>query len=126
MKVIIFFVTSLVLVYSYEDLDGVISKVNSNGNTWRAGVNTRFYKAPDKYVQTQFGALLEENPIVEWPELEIGDIPESYDPRDRYTECKSVSEIRDQGSCGSCWVSFRLYHTLVCILFILEMFIWLG
>jgi len=29
--------------------------------------------------------------------------PESFDPREEYPNCKSVSMIRDQAWCGSCW-----------------------
>ena len=37
----------------------------------------------------------------------FGDIPESYDVRDKWGDkCPSVKEVRDQGSCGSCWVTF--------------------
>ena len=32
------------------------------------------------------------------------DLPESFDSRENWPECPSISEIRDQGSCGSCWV----------------------
>ncbi|XP_023233670.1 cathepsin B-like [Centruroides sculpturatus] len=31
------------------------------------------------------------------------DIPESFDARKQWPYCKSISLIRDQGSCGSCW-----------------------
>jgi cathepsin B len=31
------------------------------------------------------------------------EIPETFDARKQWPECKSISEIRDQGSCGSCW-----------------------
>ena len=30
-------------------------------------------------------------------------IPESFDSRNNWPECSSIREIRDQGSCGSCW-----------------------
>ena len=31
-------------------------------------------------------------------------IPESFDSRTNWPKCASIQEIRDQGSCGSCWV----------------------
>ncbi|KAF8572257.1 hypothetical protein P879_00811 [Paragonimus westermani] len=31
-------------------------------------------------------------------------IPEYFDAREKWPECTSISEIRDQSSCGSCWV----------------------
>jgi len=36
--------------------------------------------------------------------LKSAEIPASFDPRDQWGEmCPSLSQIRDQGSCGSCW-----------------------
>ncbi|KHJ83204.1 papain family cysteine protease [Oesophagostomum dentatum] len=32
-----------------------------------------------------------------------GDIPESFDAREKWSYCKSISLIRDQSKCGSCW-----------------------
>lgn len=38
------------------------------------------------------------------------DIPESFDSRTNWPNCQSImSEIRDQGRCGSCWVSRVTY-----------------
>lgn len=31
------------------------------------------------------------------------DIPENFDSRQQWRDCPTISEIRDQGSCGSCW-----------------------
>ncbi|KPA80405.1 Cysteine peptidase C (CPC) [Leptomonas pyrrhocoris] len=31
------------------------------------------------------------------------DIPESFDSAENWPQCKTISEIRDQSSCGSCW-----------------------
>lgn len=31
------------------------------------------------------------------------DLPESFDARTAWPNCPTIGEIRDQGSCGSCW-----------------------
>lgn len=31
------------------------------------------------------------------------DLPATFDARVQWPNCKSISEVRDQGSCGSCW-----------------------
>jgi len=38
-------------------------------------------------------------------ESSVGDaeIPDSFDSRDHWKNCKSIGSIRNQGSCGSCW-----------------------
>jgi len=33
----------------------------------------------------------------------IGDIPKEFDSRVYWNKCESIKEIRDQGSCASCW-----------------------
>ena len=32
-------------------------------------------------------------------------VPENLDGREYWSHCPSLKEIRDQGACGSCWVS---------------------
>ncbi|KHJ99391.1 hypothetical protein OESDEN_00629 [Oesophagostomum dentatum] len=47
---------------------------------------------------------LEEEEGVYADELEINEeIPESFDARKKWPECASISTIRDQANCGSCW-----------------------
>ena len=36
-----------------------------------------------------------------------GDLPATFDARDQWKNCPTIWEVRDQGSCGSCWVSHR-------------------
>ena len=51
----------------------------------------------------------------EWmklPEKHIGipkgaKLPKEFDAREEWPHCETISEIRDQGSCGSCWVGTR-------------------
>ncbi|KAJ8730064.1 hypothetical protein PYW07_017102 [Mythimna separata] len=53
------------------------------------------------------GAWEDEN-FWQYPKVEhdaelIASLPESFDARDKWPNCPSLNEIRDQGSCGSCW-----------------------
>lgn len=32
-------------------------------------------------------------------------LPENFDARENWPHCPTIKEIRDQGSCGSCWVN---------------------
>ncbi|XP_069692870.1 cathepsin B-like isoform X2 [Periplaneta americana] len=41
-------------------------------------------------------------PMISWKHIDI-DIPEEFDPREQWPHCPTIREIRDQGSCGSCW-----------------------
>ena len=43
-------------------------------------------------------------------DVDYKDIPASFDPRDKWPNCTSLSDIRDQGSCGSCWVCLVLFR----------------
>lgn len=35
-----------------------------------------------------------------------GRIPREFDARKKWRYCNTISQVRDQGMCGSCWVSF--------------------
>lgn len=44
------------------------------------------------------------------------DVPVKFDARSQWPNCPTIREIRDQGSCGSCWVSFRFDFKTHCSL----------
>ncbi|UYV74043.1 CTSB [Cordylochernes scorpioides] len=37
-----------------------------------------------------------------WQDV-VSDLPDTFDSRKQWPNCKRIGEIRDQGSCGSCW-----------------------
>uniref|UniRef100_A0A7I4XSQ5 Pept_C1 domain-containing protein n=1 Tax=Haemonchus contortus TaxID=6289 RepID=A0A7I4XSQ5_HAECO len=77
--------------------------------------NQPFFKAEysPENAQRRLGSLMKkeffENPIqkevianAEEPVINDG-IPESFDARTKWKECPSITQIRDQSKCGSCW-----------------------
>ena len=80
----------------------IAEKVNSLNTTWKATTYNR-----------NFNRLLltfrddNNNNAVSLPEKKFEkknyNLPESYDPREKYPKCESLNEVRDQANCGSCW-----------------------
>lgn len=79
--------------------------MNSLNTTWKAAKSPRFdYPGvTEEYVKGLCGVLKG------GPQLPLEDItpldaiPETFDSRQKWPDCLSISDIRDQGSCGSCW-----------------------
>jgi len=84
-----------------------IDRINSKATTWRAGQNFGPHVSMD-YIRGLMGVhpdaykfRLEENPTL-FSGLN-DDLPENFDARENWPNCPTIKEIRDQGSCGSCW-----------------------
>ena len=47
----------------------------------------------------------------------LEDIPTSFDPREKWPNCESLKEIRDQSTCGSCWAfgAVEAFSDRICI-----------
>ncbi|XP_066919273.1 cathepsin B-like [Clytia hemisphaerica] len=107
MKVLLLFIgVAMVTCLPREEFQHHIDAVNRAKTTWKAGHNFGEETSLD-YVKGLCGSL--SNPAIR-AQMEmrgapnnVGDIPESFDSRDKWDKCPSIKEIRDQGSCGSCW-----------------------
>uniref|UniRef100_A0A2I9LNU9 Cathepsin B n=1 Tax=Centruroides hentzi TaxID=88313 RepID=A0A2I9LNU9_9SCOR len=81
----------------------MIDYINYINTTWKAGRN--FEGVSLKYIKRLMG-VHPKSKYYGLPEIhhEVPvDIPKSFDSRKKWPYCKSISLIRDQGSCGSCW-----------------------
>jgi len=84
--------------------DEFIEKVNAAAaGTWKAGRN--FHKdTPMEHIMGLMGAMVTaDNPLPLKTNEPIKDMPAEFDARKQWQNCSTISEIRDQSACGSCW-----------------------
>lgn len=83
----------------YSKMADYINKANT---TWKAGQN--FNNIDFDNVRGLFGTWLNGPKLPELVHI-IDDIelPKSFDARQQWPNCPTISKITDQGSCGSCW-----------------------
>ena len=103
-------VTFLACAFAEDEFffqEETVKQVNSMKTTWKAGINRRFQGVPLSVIKHQMGALEGGEVLPVDTNEVILDVPDSFDARTAWPGCPSIGEVRDQGSCGSCWVSGR-------------------
>ncbi|VEL16756.1 unnamed protein product [Protopolystoma xenopodis] len=82
--------------------------MNKLNSTWKAGKTSRFYTVDD--IIAVLGVLPNceamQLPLLKSESLGAADPSEDFDARKNWPECPSIKKIRDQSSCGSCWVKY--------------------
>uniref|UniRef100_A0A1I7UBU8 Pept_C1 domain-containing protein n=1 Tax=Caenorhabditis tropicalis TaxID=1561998 RepID=A0A1I7UBU8_9PELO len=87
----------------------LVDYVNKQQTTFKTKLGTYFSSYPDTIKKQLMGAKMVEIPeeyrVFEMTHPEVLDaaIPDSFDSRAQWPNCPSISKIRDQSSCGSCW-----------------------
>ena len=93
---------------------GDVEEVQRHATTWVAGENERFQGLTFKHVQALCGsrtlpkhdrlkAAAAATSAAKRSTSRATDMPSAFDSRKAWPHCKSISTIRDQGHCGSCW-----------------------
>lgn len=90
----------------YYITDEYLAQINSVQSTWKAGSN-KFQFWSKTSIKRLMGVLPDHAEKLK--ELDVlvhdvpNDLPVSFDARDQWPNCPTIKEVRDQGSCGSCW-----------------------
>lgn len=111
MKLLVVFAVLVTVAYGrfpfpkkvHPTSDLMIDFINFMNTTWKAGKN--FDGVSVKYLKGLMG-VHKNNDRYRLPSIRHqvpNDLPESFDARQQWPKCTTIGQIRDQGSCGSCW-----------------------
>ncbi|XP_068141217.1 cathepsin B [Drosophila tropicalis] len=91
--------------------DEFIELVRGKAKTWNVGRN--FHKSvSEKYIRGLMGVHPDADKFALPDKMEVlgnvvedsdSDIPIEFNAQEKWSMCPTIREIRDQGSCGSCW-----------------------
>lgn len=108
MEVFFYLLLALTCVFAYENSDEFINEINSKQNLWKAGRN--FHKdTPMSDITRLLGVnslpqdVLRTIPIVK-NDVDVDDLPEAFDARVQWPQCKTIKKVADQSACSSGWV----------------------
>jgi len=85
--------------------DEFIAETNRLANGLWTAERTFHPETSHNYLRGLMGSLNKTRTLTvkAYAEEDLGDLPESFDPREKWPNCPSIKDILDQGGCGSCW-----------------------
>jgi len=83
-----------------------VDEINAAQSSWKAEPS-KFMSWSKHSIKRLMGVrpeYFEQHKFITPIEHEVpNDLPETFDARDQWPNCQTIKEVRDQGSCGSCW-----------------------
>jgi len=86
----------------------LVDQINAiPGNTWTASVHqgSNINLATVSDVKTLLG-VKPGGPVLPLKtefEVDVQDLPDTFDSRTQWSQCTTIGQIRDQSACGTCW-----------------------
>jgi cathepsin B len=87
--------------------DSIIRDVNARQTSWRAG-ETKLTRMTAEERKAMLGVDFDKLRAFTWhqkvyPASELRDIPDTFDSATNWPKCTTMTQIRNQKHCGSCW-----------------------